>query len=175
MAEEVTSLHPATVLVVDDDPALRDMVAQFLEGEGYRVLLAARGREALAHLAGPRPRPDILLLDLLLPDVDGYAVLEHLRQHPKQDLPVLVFSAYRPAASLLQALDAERRDFIAKPFDLDELHLRLQRLLHPPHLQRLPHPPHSTAAAPAAATVGLRVYALGSLRVYRGDTLLFDE
>jgi DNA-binding response OmpR family regulator len=152
----------ATVLVVDDDPGLRDMVAQFLEGEGYRVLLATDGREALAYVAGACPRPDLLLLDLVMPDIDGYAVLEHLRQHPHQDLPVLVFSAYRPAVSLLQALDAERRDFIAKPFDLDELHIRLQRLLHPPRC---------TAAAPPA----LRVYALGSLRVYRGDTLLFDE
>jgi DNA-binding SARP family transcriptional activator len=97
-----------------------------------------------------------------MPDVDGYAVLEHLRQHPQQDLPVLVVSAYRPAVSLLQALDAERRDFIAKPFDLDELHIRVQRLLHPPR-------------STAAATPELRVYALGSLRVYRGDTLLFDQ
>jgi DNA-binding SARP family transcriptional activator/ActR/RegA family two-component response regulator len=154
----------ATVLVVDDDPGLRAMVAQFLEVEGYRVLLATSGREALAHIAGTRPRPDLLLLDLLMPDIDGYAVLEHLRQHPQQDLPVLVFSAHHPAASLLQALDAERRDFIAKPFDLDELHIRLQRLLHPPH---------PTAAGTPSPR--LRVYALGSLRVYRGDTLLFDE
>jgi DNA-binding response OmpR family regulator len=157
-----TAVHGATVLVVDDDDALRDMLAQFLEDEGYRVLRAASGREALAHIAGLRPGPDLLLLDLLLPDLDGYAVLEHLRQHPEQDLPVLVISAHHPAAALLQALDAERRDFIAKPFDLEELHIRLQRLLRPPH-------------STATATPALRVYALGSLRVYRGDTLLFDE
>jgi two-component SAPR family response regulator len=157
-----TAVHRATVLVVDDDADLRDMLAQFLEDEGYRVLRAASGREALAHIAGPRPGPGLLLLDLLLPDLDGYAVLEHLRQHPEQDVPVLVISAHHPAADLLQALDAERRDFIAKPFDLDELHLRLQRLLRP-------------LCSPAAGTTGLRVCALGSLRVYQGDTLLFDE
>ena len=146
-------------LVVDDDESVRNMVAASLRDEGFVTLLAASGREALDHL-NQASRVDILLLDLHMPMVDGYAVLEHLRRHPQHDLPVLIFSAQHPPPSLLEALQGERRDFIAKPFDLDELQLRLRRLLRSPH---------------AAPRGDARVYALGSLRVERGAQVLLDE
>lgn len=152
----------ASVLVVDDDPDIRGILADFLGDEGYEVGTASNGREAIAAVESDRI-PDVMLLDLMMPEVDGYAVLEHLRRNMLQEFPVLIFSAQRPGPSILEALDSELRDFIAKPFELEELEVRMQRLL-----RRSPR-----FASTGAET--LRVYSLGSLRVYRDETALFDE
>jgi two-component SAPR family response regulator len=153
----------AKVLIVDDDEAIRGLLTQFLRDEGYRPLSASNGREAMVLLDPSGPLPDIMLLDLVMPEIDGYAVLEHLRRNLLQEFPVLIISAKRPDASILQALDVEARDFIAKPFELQEMLIRMQRLLlRSPRLA-------------AWGTGRLRVYALGSVRVYRDDRLLFDE
>jgi DNA-binding response OmpR family regulator len=154
----------ATVLVVDDDPSIRNVLEQFLEDDGYRPVLAKNGREAIAQLEPGGSLPDIMLLDLLMPEVDGYDVLDHLRRNLLQEFPVLIFSAQRPDSSILRALDSELRDFIAKPFELDELSIRIQRLL-----RRSPR--HGAVVEEGC----LRVYTLGSLRAYRDDTLIFDE
>src|SRR5579875_2532855 len=155
-------MQGATVFVIDDEPAIRELLGAVLTDEGYQPVLLTGGQEALEHLQAGQI-PDAMLLDLLMPSVDGYAVLEYLRHNLLQELPVLVFSAQRPGPALLDALDVELRDFIAKPFDIAELLVRLARLL-----RRSPR-----GAALGAET--LRVHALGSLRVYRDDTLLFDE
>jgi DNA-binding response OmpR family regulator len=154
----------STVLVVDDDPSIREVLAQFLEDEGYRPQIARNGSEAIARLDPSTTPPDAMLLDLRMPKVDGHAVLEHLRQNLLQEFPVLILSSQRPDESILHALDTELRDFIAKPFELDELSIRLKRLL-----QRSPRFATDTEKS------CLRIYALGSLRVYRDDALLFDE
>lgn len=156
-------MQGATVLVVDDDPRIRDVLTEFLNDEEYCPEVAIDGREAIERLKTNRQLPDLMLLDLLMPGVDGYQVLEHLRQNLLQDFPVLIFSAQRPDPSILRALDSELRDFIAKPFELDELLVRMQRLL-----QRSPR-------FSASGTGVLRIYGFGSLRAYRDDTLLFDE
>lgn len=156
-------MQGASVLIVDDDPDIRGILAEFLTEEGYRTSMAATGREALERLESRDSVPDLMLLDLMMPEIDGYAVLEHLRQNLLQEFPVLIFSAERPGPSILKALDSELRDFISKPFELEELLVRMQRLL-----QRSPR-------FGVAGQRILRVYTLGSLRVYRDDHLLFDE
>src|SRR5947209_4480049 len=83
-----------TVLIADDDQDLRDALAQFLASEGYRPLLAANGRDAIAALESAQPCPDIILLDLMMPGVNGYAVLEYLRHNRLDEIPVLVMSAH---------------------------------------------------------------------------------
>ena len=156
-------MEAATILVVDDDEEIRDLVCQFLEDEGYRCDPAGSGREVLQRLDPDVQLPDVMVLDLLMPEVDGYAVLEQLRKNLLQEFPVLIVSAQRPDARVFSALDSELRDFIAKPFDLEELSIRIRRLI-----QR----------SPRFALIGkgcLRVYSLGSLRVYLDDRLLFDE
>ncbi len=88
------------LLVVDDDPHVIELVAQLLEGEPFQVESAADGRDALEAIA--RRRPDILLLDLLMPNLDGFDVIEHLRHHPPQPpIPIIVFTA--------EALTAEEK------------------------------------------------------------------
>lgn len=157
-------MEGATVLVVDDDPDIRDTLIDLLEDEGYRPEMARNGREAIERLQNGGQLPDAMLLDLAMPEIDGYGVLAHLRQNLLQEFPVLIISAQRPQPTILKALDSELRDFVAKPFDLDELLIRLQRLmLRSPRLESVGH------------DNALRVYALGSLRIYRDDALVFDE
>jgi CheY-like chemotaxis protein len=80
------------LLVVDDDLLVHDLVVQLLEGEAYDVQTASDGREALAAIS--RRRPDVILLDLLMPQMDGFGVLEEMRQDPQlRDIPVIVFTA----------------------------------------------------------------------------------
>jgi two-component SAPR family response regulator len=153
----------STVLVVDDDAQIRDVLYELLQQEGYHPVTASDGREAITYLQEAGQLPDAMLLDLAMPDIDGYGVLEHLRRNLLHEFPVLIVSAQRPDRAVLRALDSELRDFIAKPFELEELVIRLERLV-----ARSPR----LAPSPGGS---LRVYSLGSLRVYRDDALLFDE
>ncbi|MGH2441865.1 MAG: BTAD domain-containing putative transcriptional regulator [Chloroflexota bacterium] len=156
-------MEGASVLIVDDDAEIRSLVSDFLESEGYRTATASSGREVIDLVSLGATLPDVLLLDLMMPDVDGWMVLDTLRKNLLQEFPVLIFSARRPDQSILGALDSELRDFVAKPFDLDELLIRLKRLL-----QRSPRFSNPDRGC-------LRVYSLGSLRVYLDDVPLFDE
>jgi CheY-like chemotaxis protein len=86
------------VLVVDDDPNVVDLVRQFLEGEAYEIATAMDGQEALEAIG--RQRPDVILLDLLMPRLDGFAVIEHLQQDPRhRSIPVVVLTAKDLTAS----------------------------------------------------------------------------
>src|SRR3989449_4056061 len=92
------------LLVVDDDPVVVDMVGQLLEGEPYEVEAAADGQEALEAIS--RRRPDVILLDLLMPRLDGFAVIEHLRQDPEYAvIPVIVLTAKTLTAAEHAVLD----------------------------------------------------------------------
>lgn len=107
-----------TVLVVEDDPWIRSLMADLLDGEGYKVLQAADGQAGL-DLAR-QLNPDVILLDLAMPEKSGLDVLHELKTGgPTQDIPVIVVSAY---AMLMMGSDARRADgVIQKPFDLADL------------------------------------------------------
>ena len=106
------------VLVVDDDPAIRGLVADALRGEGYVVDLAAHGREALDAMRANRPAT--VILDLMMPVMDGFAFLEACyAEHLCADVPIVVISAVQEALLRVQAASINAR--IAKPFDLDDL------------------------------------------------------
>jgi len=116
---------PATVLVVEDDKPLRLTLAATLKAGGYRVVEAETGAEALrwfAHYA-----PDLVLLDLGLPDQDGMAVLAKLRE--RGPTPVVVLTARDREAQKVAALDAGADDYVTKPFGVDELLARLRAAL----------------------------------------------
>ncbi|MGB8649667.1 MAG: response regulator [Mycobacteriales bacterium] len=110
------------VLVVDDDRPLARALAINLKARGYDVDVALTGRDALAA-AGRRP-PDVVVLDLGLPDLDGLEVLEGLRGWTT--VPVLVLSAREEQAEKVAALDAGADDYVTKPFGMDELLARLR-------------------------------------------------
>lgn len=116
---------PATVLVVDDEPAIHRFLAPVLEIEGYLVLRADTGQQAL-DLASER-RPDIVVLDLGLPDIDGKDVLRQLRRW--SGVPVVVLSARDREVEKIEALDLGADDFVNKPFGIGEFLARLRAAL----------------------------------------------
>ena len=116
---------PYRVLLVDDERALREMVQNTLSAEGYTVLAAATCAEALA-LAGTA-RPDAVLLDVMLPDGDGFSLFERLRAI--RDVPVLFLSARDEDEARLRGLGLGADDYIVKPFLPRELCLRLAAVL----------------------------------------------
>jgi CheY-like chemotaxis protein len=98
---------------VDDDPQVVDMVRQLLEGEPYEIEAAADGQEALEAIS--RRRPDVILLDLLMPRMDGFTVIEHLRQDPEHRLiPVIVLTAKTLTVAEHAVLEQNVRKVIQK-------------------------------------------------------------
>ena len=114
------------ILVVDDEPAVREAVDRALRLEGYRTELAADGREALDSLAAAPP--DAVVLDVLMPAVDGLEVCRRLRAAGDRT-PVLMLTARDAIADRVRGLDAGADDYLVKPFALDELRARLRALL----------------------------------------------
>lgn len=114
------------VLLVDDDPGIRRSVASGLELEGFRVLPASGGRAGLA--AAQSERPDVMLLDLGMPDLNGLEVLRELRGRG-DDLPVCVLSARDEVDDRVRGLEAGADDYVVKPFALEEVVARLNALL----------------------------------------------
>jgi two-component system, OmpR family, response regulator MprA len=114
------------ILVVDDEPAVRDAVDRALRLEGYETELAADGAQALEALADRAP--DALVLDLLMPHVDGLEVCRRLRA-AGDHTPVLVLTARDAVPDRVRGLDAGADDYLVKPFALEELLARLRALL----------------------------------------------
>jgi two-component system, OmpR family, response regulator MprA len=114
------------ILVVDDEPAVRDAVDRALRLEGYDTQLAADGRQALDALADRAP--DALVLDVLMPHVDGLEVCRRLRAAGDRT-PVLVLTARDGVPDRVRGLDAGADDYLVKPFALEELLARLRALL----------------------------------------------
>jgi DNA-binding NtrC family response regulator len=116
----------ARILLADDEPKLGKLLADMLEREGYSVVRVSGGRQALVELAA---RPfDLVLTDLRMPEVDGLAVLREARLHVPP-VEVILMTAFGTADSAVQAMKAGAADYLLKPFSLDELRLRVRRLL----------------------------------------------
>jgi two-component system, chemotaxis family, chemotaxis protein CheY len=114
----VPDSNPKYILVVEDEPAIREAVADTLEYEGYHVEMAADGLQALAKVRATRP--DAIVLDLMMPIMDGWTFLQHLRQEPScAATPVLVISAFRNLEETAPSLPVQ--GWLAKPFDLNVL------------------------------------------------------
>jgi two-component system response regulator MprA len=114
-------------MVVDDERAVRESLRRALELEGYEIELAENGNEALDRLSGGS-QPDALVLDVLMPGVDGLEVCKRLRRSGNQ-LPVLMLTARVEVENRVAGLDAGADDYVTKPFALEELLARLRALL----------------------------------------------
>jgi len=117
------------ILVVDDERAVRDSLRRALELEGYEIELAADGREALTRLMeNGAPQPDAVILDVLMPGVDGLEVCRRLRRGGN-GVPVLMLTARDEIENRVAGLDAGADDYVTKPFALEELVARVRALL----------------------------------------------
>jgi two-component system response regulator MprA len=114
------------VLVADDERAVRESLRRALTLEGYEVELASGGREALESVG--QGRADVVVLDVLMPDIDGLEVCRRLR-HVGDRVPVLMLTARDAVSDRVEGLEAGADDYLVKPFDLDELIARLRALL----------------------------------------------
>lgn len=118
-----------TILVIDDEPQMVDALEGFLEAEGHDVVTGATGWRGVELTA--ETRPDLVILDLRLPDIDGVEVVRRIRTfHPH---PVLILSGSDSETHKVAALDAGADDFLHKPFGVRELHARVRALLRRPH------------------------------------------
>ena len=116
------------ILVVDDDPDILQFVRLNLELDGFDVELAGGGREALDRAAASPP--DLMLLDVMMPEIDGLTVLRRLRSDPgTSSIPVIVLTARSLAEDRVKGLDLGADDYITKPFDLEELIARVRTVL----------------------------------------------
>lgn len=113
------------ILVVDDDQAVRDSLARSLQYSGYEVSTAEDGLEALAKLSSLRP--DAVIMDVMMPRLDGLEATRMLRQ-TGNDVPILILTARDAVGDRVDGLDAGADDYMVKPFSLDELLARLRAL-----------------------------------------------
>ncbi len=116
------------VLVVDDEEEVRNSVSEFLESQGYDAVEVADGEEALAKCF--TEKPDLLLLDLRLPRVDGYQVCQTLKGNPITSvIPIIIITALNSTSQKIKGIEYGADDYIEKPFDLEELSARIKMVL----------------------------------------------
>jgi DNA-binding response OmpR family regulator len=121
--------YRAKILAVDDEPELTDLMQYHLVRAGHDVTVAANGWEAIHAVRANRP--DIILLDLMLPDLDGFGVCEILRRDPKTaTIPIVIVSAWSSPDSRNLGLELGALDYLTKPFSPHELVERVNRLVH---------------------------------------------
>lgn len=113
------------LLIVDDDPHIRELVRLFLEKEGFEVLEAHDGLEALTLLA--KIKADLVILDIMMPKMDGWELCRELREH--YDLPLLILTAKGETAQKVKGFELGTDDYLVKPFDPLELVVRVKALL----------------------------------------------
>lgn len=119
---------PATLLIVDDEPQVRKLLETLLQQEGYQTLSAGTGEEALLRVA--EQPPDLILLDIMIPGMDGYEVANQLKGNPATaNIPIIMLSALSESSARLSGLETGAEEFISKPVDRVELWLRVRNLL----------------------------------------------
>jgi DNA-binding response OmpR family regulator len=116
---------PGTVLVVDDEPMVREVVCAYLDREGFETFEAADGRSALAEVQSRNP--DLIILDVMLPKLDGYSVLSELRK--STDVPVILLTARADEVDRVLGLELGADDYVVKPFSPRELLARVRSVL----------------------------------------------
>ncbi len=139
------TMHKGTILVVDDEPDILEVLAYNLTKEGYRVVRAGSGEQALAEVQ--KRRPDLIILDLMLPGIDGLEVCKAVRALDSgATLPVIMLSAKDGEVDVVTGLEVGADDYIAKPFSTRVLLARVKTVLHQRRM-------HSAESGPAI-TVG---------------------
>ena len=140
-------VSPRTVLVVDDEPLIRETVAEALEADGVRVVTAADGREALVRFRDEHP--DLVLLDLMLPELSGTEVCRILRR--ESQVPIIMLTARDSELDKVVGLELGADDYVTKPFSLRELQARVRAQLRRADAAATPADGAGAAGAGAAA------------------------
>jgi DNA-binding response OmpR family regulator len=124
------SYHQPTVLVVEDDDHISQVLKFMLQRQGYQVVHLADGRAASNHIESSASLPDLVLLDVMLPYVDGFEIVRQIRARADwASVPVLMLTAKNTERDTVRALDAGANDFVIKPFQPNELLARVRRFV----------------------------------------------
>ncbi|MFC1853565.1 HD domain-containing phosphohydrolase [candidate division CSSED10-310 bacterium] len=125
-----------TILIVDDEKFGREVLKSLLESQGYQLVFACSGHEALEKAS--RIRPDLILLDVVMPDLDGFEVCKRLRRDPLlAEVPIIMITGLEDRESRLQGIEAGADEFISKPFDEYELQTRIKNITNLNRYRRL--------------------------------------
>jgi two-component system phosphate regulon response regulator OmpR len=166
----------AHILVVEDDARLRDRLARYLTGEGFRVTAAADAAEARARMRGISP--DLLVLDVMMPGESGLDLTRSLREEQGHDLPVLMLTARGAPEDRIAGFEAGADDYLPKPFEPRELVLRIRALL-----RRAPAPVVTAVVPSGPVRIGLASFDLdrgeligpnGPIRLTGGEAALLS-
>ncbi len=126
---------PFTIMIVDDTPANLRMLEEMLKGQGYRVVAFPKGESAIK--AAFRNPPDLILLDIRMPEMDGYEVCRQLKTDERlRDIPVIFISALRETLDMVKAFDVGGVDYVAKPFRFEEVQARVETHLQIRRMQK---------------------------------------
>lgn len=158
-------MHKGTILSVDDDEDLQVVLKQYLEGEGYDVETCGEGRHLSDKLA--EVTPDVILLDLVLPDADGISLIGQIRQTTQS--PIVVISGKSDTMEKVVCLEMGADDYMTKPFEMRELSARIKAAL------RRAVPDQSRVSNPAEQKSGKDKLRLGPYILDRNQFQLFDE
>ncbi len=161
------------ILIVEDEPNTAEMLASYFEAQGYQVTTVGWGNDALAFVK--KVLPDLVVLDIRLPDIDGYEVCRRLRSHRRTSrIPIIFLTERRERIDRLAGLEMGAVDYVTKPFDIQELRLRVRNVLRRADLLPVAHPvtglPFSTLAEEQLALL-LRVQTRWSLLTVAIDGL----
>lgn len=150
------------LLIVEDDPSLREVIRLGLEGEGYRVATAADGPSALDTFA--TQQPDLVLLDIMLPGLDGFAVCRELRKTSL--VPVVMLTARSSTVDVVVGLESGADDYVTKPFEFPELVARVRSVLRRASVRAAVDGANEPASDKAAGTAQTaHILALGGLSI----------
>ena len=128
MSKPRSSKSKGLILVSEDDPTTRRLLGQVMQRGGYQVALASDGVEAVSHLK--KARPDLIILDLKMPNMDGFALMELLHKYgAAADIPVIILTASRDLFDLDRALSLDVTDYLLKPISPKALLLKVRRIL----------------------------------------------
>lgn len=145
-------MHRPLILIVDDESKIRRLLAQNLELEGFDVQTASDGAQALEVYNKSVEKPDLILLDLMMPEIDGMSMLKRLRK--SSDVPVIILSAKDERPMVIEGFREGADDFVSKPFYIEELMERIRAVLRRGKTRSLVHAPQmrcaETVARPAS-------------------------
>jgi PleD family two-component response regulator len=127
------------ILIIEDEPNTADMLRAYFESQHYQVSTVGRGKKALAFVR--ETLPDLIMLDVRLPDIDGYEVCRQVRGHRRTaQVPIIFLTGMQERIDRLVGLELGAVDYVTKPFDIQELRLRVRNILRRANLRPLVHP-----------------------------------
>ena len=128
-----TAAPTAKILVVDDEPNVREMLSEVLTRAGYKVITAGDGREALPLTLSEKP--DLILSDIRMPKLDGLTLCKALRVNPEtKSIPIIMLTTYNTSEHMEAAMAAGADDFLPKPLNVEEIQIRVRSMLKLKHI-----------------------------------------